>query len=259
MSDQKLLNRPSPQQLAAYFLARTGCEHPPPSRIYHNDTPSPVTAVPEFADMGAVLLAYPGTVPPRTGHSQEAPCGPRSFGIQNELIVRMQQNDTAKPVHIFVMCADLDQRDNIAHDLQQTADKLSLKFDRDHLHLIAWDTDTFWTRDYGPWWVYDSKNDTYAIAKHTYSTLGGDSVGLIEGAENVNPLEGLGIFRPNDDYGAVKLSDFLNAPIRKWNTGKPGFSWLGTDAMHCRTRAIPRKVIDNWQASLNGTPRWAQP
>ena len=32
--------------------------------------------------------------------------------------------------------------------------------------------------------------------------------------------------------------------------GKPEFPWLGTDAMHCRTRAIPRAVIDNWLKSL---------
>ncbi|ODV41206.1 hypothetical protein AWV79_00355 [Cupriavidus sp. UYMMa02A] len=233
MSDQKLLNRPTPEQLADYFLARSGCEHPPPSKVYRNDTPSPVNAVPEFADMGAVLIAYPGTVPPPAGHSQEPPSGPRSFGIPNELIIRMQQNDTVKPVHIFVMCADLDQREVILRDLQHTADEMSLRFDPDHLHLVGWDTDTFWTRDYGPWWVHDLKNDTYAIAKHTHTTLGGGSVGLVEGAENGNPLVGLGIFRPNDDYSAVKLSDFLNAPIRKWNTAKwPGDKKLPQIAVH---------------------------
>jgi len=28
--------------------------------------------------------------------------------------------------------------------------------------------------------------------------------------------------------------------------GKKEFPWLGTDAVHCRTRAIPRAVIDTW-------------
>ncbi|WP_429553849.1 agmatine deiminase family protein [Paraburkholderia sp. MM5477-R1] len=235
VSDQNLLNRSTPQQLAAYFLARTGCEHPPPIRIYRNDTPSLVGAVPEFADMGAVLIAYPGSIKPPIGHSQEPPSGPRSFGIPSEMIIRMQQNDTATPVHILVMCADVAQRDIILRDLQQTADKLSLKFNPDHLQLVGWDTDTFWTRDYGPWWVYDPKNDTYAIAKHTHTTMGGGAVGFVEGAEKANPLVGLGIFRPNDDYGAVKLSDFLNGPIRKWNTA----TWPGD-------RKQPQIAVHDW-------------
>ena len=130
----------------------------------------------------------------------------------------MQQNDTDHPVHIFVMCEDLGQFDVIAHDLNETAGNLGLSFDPDHLHLIPWDTDTFWTRDYGPWWIHNRATGRYAIAKHSYTTLGGGSVGLVEGAEKVPPTEGLGIFRPNDDYGAVKLSDFLDAPIRAWNS-----------------------------------------
>lgn len=215
-----LRNRPTSECLAAIFTAKTGCEPPKQSQIYTNDTPSKVIAIPEFARMGGVLIAYPGTIPALTGHSQQAPQGPRAFGIPNELIVRMQQNDRAEPVHVFVMCADLDQRGGIVADLQRTAGELSLSFDPDKLHLVPWDTDTFWTRDYGPWWIRDESTGRHAIAKHTYTTMGGGSVGLVEGAEAVDPTQGLGIFRPNDDYGAVKLSDFLNGPIRKWNAAK---------------------------------------
>ena len=31
---------------------------------------------------------------------------------------------------------------------------------------------------------------------------------------------------------------------------KPEFPWLGTDAMHCRTRGVPRDVVNNWLKSL---------
>jgi agmatine deiminase len=31
--------------------------------------------------------------------------------------------------------------------------------------------------------------------------------------------------------------------------GKPEYPWLGTDAMHCRTRGVPRTVVDNWLKS----------
>lgn len=80
----------------------------------------------------------------------------------------------------------------------------------------------------------NTKTGSYAIVKHTYTTLGGGSVGLVEGAEGVDPHEGLGIFRPNDDYGAVALSDFLNGPVRAWNKAewKPSKKKLTPLAVH---------------------------
>lgn len=212
-----IFKKPSPKQAALHFKNQTKCDPPPKNKLYINDTPSPVRALAEFEPMGGVLIAYPGTVPPPSLHSQEPPSGPRAFGIPNELIIRMQQNDTDEPVHIFVMCDDLKAKEQICHNLQQTADQEGLEFNPDNLHIVPWDTDTYWTRDYGPWWVVNEKTGYYGIAKHSYTTLGGGSVGLVEGAENVDPHEGLGIFRPNDDYGAVKFSDFLNNPIRAWN------------------------------------------
>lgn len=215
------LRRPTPQRLETAFRARLGTP-PPTSKVYRLDIDQPVTAIPEYADMGAVLIAYPGVLAPASGHSQRPPHGQRAFGIPDELIVRMQQNDSQEPVHIFVMCDDAQAKATIDANLSAEAQKLGLRYDPSHLHLIPWNTDTFWTRDYGPWWVKNTKTGSYAIVKHTYTTLGGGSVGLVEGAEGVDPHEGLGIFRPNDDYGAVALSDFLNGPIRAWNKAE----WL---------------------------------
>ncbi len=233
MAATSMLRRPAPRQLGLEFQARTKCPPPPASVIYHNDTPSDVTAIPEYAPMGGVLIAYPGTVPPPKGHEQLPPASPRAFGIPNALIVLMQQNDSKDPVHIFVMCDDASTRPTIIQELQQTAKQLNTTFDADHLHLVPWDTDTYWTRDYGPWWIQNQKTGMYGIAKHIYTSLGGGSVGLVEGAEDVDPREGLGIFRPNDDAGAVKFSDYLNAPIRKWNKSKisppiPVHNWYFT-------------------------------
>jgi agmatine deiminase len=214
------INRPTPQTLAKEFKDKTRCEAPPKSKIYTTDGLSPVRAIAEFEPMGGVLIAYPGTEKQPNDHIQLPPYGPRAFGIPNELIVRMQQADTSEPVHIFVMCADLDQRPKVISELSQTAIKLDLSFNPKLIHFVPWDTDSFWTRDYGPWWIENYETGYYGIAKHLYTSLGGGSVGLVEGAENVNPREGSGIFRPNDDYGADKLADFLNAPIRKWNNAK---------------------------------------
>ena len=50
--------------------------------------------------MSGVLIAYPGVIAPRSTHSQRVPHGQRAFGIPNELIVRMQQNEQTEPVHL---------------------------------------------------------------------------------------------------------------------------------------------------------------
>ncbi|MDN3610422.1 agmatine deiminase family protein [Vibrio ostreicida] len=193
-------------------LTKNGTLH---SKIYKTDTPSPVRAVAEYEDMGGVLIAYPGTQSPK--HIQQAPTGHREFGIPNELIVRMQQAETKEPVNLFILCAEENLYDTVLDELQRTASELAIPFSKERVHFVAWNTDTYWTRDYAPWWTYNKTDKTYAIAKHQYTSLGGGSVGLVEGAENVTAQEGHGIFRPNDDYAAVYFSDYLNAPIRKWN------------------------------------------
>ena len=181
--------------------------------------------------MGGAIVAYIGTEAPDAKHKQLPPSGPRTFGVPDELIVRMQQLGAKDgsvpageyPVHIFILCDDASQLPIINDRLQKTADEKGFYFDPSLVHLIPWDADTYWTRDYCPWWVKYTNEDcveaeaTYAISKHTYTSLGGGSVGMIEGAEEVNPREGSGIFRCNDDYGAVRISDFFNEPIRKRN------------------------------------------
>ena len=217
MKQKPLVRRPSPRQLALTFASRTGCAAPPSSKIYHCDTPSPVIAVAEFAPMGGVLIAYPGTVAPPAEHIQRPKGGPRAFGIPNDLIIRMQQADSAEPVHIFVMCADLNQLSVVIDSLTATAKAEALAFDPALVHFVPWDTDTYWTRDYGPWWVKNIHTGNFGIAKHLYTTLGGGLVGLVEEPVGLNTDEGAGIFRPNDDYGADRFSDYLNAPILVWN------------------------------------------
>ncbi len=210
--------KPTARQLATLFNKMCKCPSPPAHKTYYCDVPSPVNAVAEFAPTGGVLVAYPGTLAPPEDKKQLPPSGPRSFGVPNELIIRMQQLDSkGAPVRIFVMCDDETQLPLIIKSLEETAKSLKIAFDPNLVHLVPWDTDTYWTRDYGPWWIKNKKTGCFAIAKHIYTSLGGGSVGMIEGAEEVDPREGSGIFRPNDDAGATKFSDWLNAPIRKWN------------------------------------------
>lgn len=132
----------------------------------------------------------------------------------------MQQADSDKPVHVFVFCDDAGELEPLRDRLAKYADAHGLSYDPELIHFVPWDTDTYWTRDYAPWWVQYGETGQFGIAKHIYTTLGGGSVGLVEGAEHVSPREGLGIFRPNDDSAAVKLSDFLNGPIRAWDSAE---------------------------------------
>jgi agmatine/peptidylarginine deiminase len=230
--------KPTARQLGTLFERICKCSRPPAHKTYNCDTYSPVNAVAEFAPMGGVLIAYTGTLAPLEDKKQLPPWGPRSFGIPNELIIRMQQLDSkGNPVRIFVMCDDEAQLPLIIKNLEETAKSLNITFDPNLIHLIPWDTDTFWTRDYGPWWVKNKKTGCFAIAKHIYTTLGGGSVGMIEGAEGVDPREGSGIFRPNDDAGAIKFSDWLNAPIRKWNNAR----WHGE-----KGKKLPSIQTNDW-------------
>ena len=153
-------------------------------------------AVAEFSPMGGVLIAYPGTVAPPALHIQRPKGGPRAFGIPNDLIIGMQQADSAQPVHIFVMCADLNQLSIVMGDLNATAALEGLAFDPKLVRFVTWDTDTYWTRDHGPWWVQNKHTGSFGIAKHLYTTLGAGLAGFVEESVGLNSNEGAGIFGP---------------------------------------------------------------
>lgn len=190
------------------------------NREFACEAPNPFRPIAEYEEMGGVIFSYIGTEEPEDKHKQLPPKGERTFGVPNELIVLTQQNDTDHPVHTFIFCDDETQLGAINESLQKTADEMGVTFNPSHVHLIPWDTDTYWTRDFSPWWLYNEATQEYGIAKHIYTSLGGGTVGLVEGSENAALDGGTGIFRGNDDYGAVKLADFLNAPIRQWNNAK---------------------------------------
>lgn len=217
MTTHLIKKRPTPEQLAKTFLKAARVSAPPPdARTYTSDVPSTVRAVAEYESMGGVVIAYPGTVASK--EPQLPPGGLRAFGIPDELIIRMQQLENDEPVQIFIMGDVSDpEKQQVLNNLEESAEALQLKFDRNLCHFVPWDTDTFWTRDYAPWWIQNKEDKTFSIAKHIYTSLGGGAAGMVEGDEEGDPRTRGGIFRPNDDYGAVKFSDYLNAPIRQWN------------------------------------------
>ncbi|MDR0983944.1 MAG: agmatine deiminase family protein [Ruminococcus sp.] len=224
---QKLkLKKPTASQLGAAYMEMTNGKASSSNEVFTSDTERSFRAIAEYEDMGAVLFSYIGTESPSDKHKQLPPGGKRQFGVPLELIVRSQQYDNLKnPVRVFIFCDDENEYPNVIKQLKIEAESKNIPFNPDLVYFIPWDTDTYWTRDFSPWWIYDKGTGHYGIAKHIYTTLGGGSVGLVGGAETVTEREGSGIFRCNDDYGAVKLSDWINAPIRRWNTA----SWASGD------------------------------
>lgn len=209
-------NRICGQALLASFRSIVGEDYTPQNVTYTNSKPVNIRPVAEYEEMGGVVISYPGTVSPDNRHSQLPPVGPRMFGIPDELIVRMQQADTKKPVHIFIFCNDETELPRITANLQRCAEEKSIPFAPGLLHLIPWDTDTYWTRDYAPSWITDNEGH-YSILKHIYTSSGGGLEGLAEDTEENVPEQSPGIFRSNDNYSTVCLSDFLNTPIHRWN------------------------------------------
>lgn len=224
--EKLFMQKPTAETLSQCFHQMTGLKAPSNHKTYEDQTPTPIRPVAEYEEMGGALISYIGTSAPDADHKQLPPHGKRTFGIPNDLIIKMQQLDdkNAKPVHIFILCADKSEMEPVIDSLQKTASQERLSFDPSLVHFIPWDSDTYWTRDFCPWWVKytDKEEDIFAISKHIYTSLGGGSVGMIEGAEEISPREGSGIFRCNDDYGAVKISDYFNAPVRKWNKASWG-------------------------------------
>lgn len=241
MPQKLMFAKPTINELNIFYEEKMGSTIPE-NKEYVCEEANPFRPVAEYEEMGGVVFSYIGTEEPQDKHKQLPPKGKRTFGVPNELIVLTQQNDTAKPVHTFIFCDDETQLGPINESLQKTADEIGVKFNPSHVHLIPWDTDTYWTRDFSPWWLYNEETKEYGIAKHIYTSLGGGTVGLVEGSENAAPDGGTGIFRGNDDYGAVKLADFLNAPIRQWNNAKwhgnpnkeliPENKWFFTGLLH---------------------------
>lgn len=228
MQNLKLKNRPSGQAMLDSFRVMVGNDYTPENKVYHPEPPytyTKIRPVAEYEEMGGIVISYPGTVAPDSKHKQLPPTGPRNFGIPDELIVRMQQADTANPVHVFIFCDDETELPKITARLQKCAEEKGIEFEPKLLHLIPWDTDTYWTRDYAPWWIVDKKTGHYSISKHLYTSLGGGSVGLIEGAEEVTARQGSGIFRCNDDYVITNACE--SAPYRiATNVQKNTCFWL---------------------------------
>ena len=141
-----------------YIIDEMGRSTPPP--------PSPVRNIAEYERMEGVLIRYP-------------------FGVSTSLIREMAED-------ITIYCLVSSNLQSSAYNSMNNA-----SVNMDNVEFVLGSTDSYWTRDYGPWWVVD----------------GNENVGVVDFTYN-RP-------RPNDNQAPQKMSNYLSTP------------YYSTDLEHC--------------------------
>ena len=117
----------------------------------------PIRNIAEYDPMQGVLIRYP-------------------FGISTSLIAAMAED-------VKVYCLVSNNSQNSAYNSMNNGG-----VNMDNVEFILGSTDSYWTRDYGPWWIVDGNGD----------------IGIVDFTYN-RP-------RPNDNQAPYKVSEHLNVP-----------------------------------------------
>ena len=117
----------------------------------------PIKNIAEYDPMQGVLIRYP-------------------FGISTSIIREMAED-------VIVYCLVSSNQQNSAYNSMNNAG-----VNMNNVEFILGSTDSYWTRDYGPWWVVDGNGD----------------IGVVDFTYN-RP-------RPNDNQAPLKVSQYLNVP-----------------------------------------------
>ena len=99
--------------------------------------PTPIRNIAEFERMQGVLIRYP-------------------FGISTSIIKEMAED-------VIVFCLVSSGSQNSANNSMSNAG-----VNMDNVEYIIGSTDSYWTRDYGPWWVVDGNRDI-SVVDFTYN------------------------------------------------------------------------------------------
>ena len=132
-----------------HIIDQMGRETDPP--------PTPIRNISEFERMQGVLIRYP-------------------FGISTSIIKEMAED-------IIVYCLVSSGSQNSAYNSMNNAG-----VDMNNVEFVLGSTDSYWTRDYGPWWVVDGNRDI-SVVDFTYNRP-----------------------RPNDNQAPSKMANHLNTP-----------------------------------------------
>ena len=115
----------------------------------------PIRNIAEFERMQGVLIRYP-------------------FGISTAIISEMSED-------VKIYCLVSSSQETAAYNSMNNGD-----VNMDNVEFILGQTDSYWTRDYGPWWVVDGENNI-SIVDFTYNRP-----------------------RPNDNDAPLKISNYLD-------------------------------------------------
>ena len=119
--------------------------------------PQPVRNIAEYEPMQGVLIRYP-------------------FGISTSLIASMAED-------VKIYCLVSNSLQNSAYNSMNNGG-----VNMDNVEFILGSTDSYWTRDYGPWWVVDG-NNSISVVDHTYNRP-----------------------RPNDNDVPLRVANYFNTP-----------------------------------------------
>ena len=144
-----------------------GRETDPPPGLIRN--------IAEYERMEGVLIRYP-------------------FGISTALIAEMSEDVT-------IYCLVSSSQQNSANSSMANGG-----VNMENVVYITGSTDSYWTRDYGPWWVVDGNRDV-SVVDFTYNRP-----------------------RPNDNQAPLKMANYLDVPYFASDIVHAGGNYM-TDGM----------------------------
>ena len=145
--------------------------------FYETDPPvGPVFNIPEFGPMEGVLIRYP-------------------FGISYSIIAEMSED-----IMVTTIVSSTGQQNNVTN--QYSSNGVNL----DNCNFLIAPSNSYWTRDYGPWYIIDGNQDL-AIVNFPYNRP-----------------------RPYDNDIPIEMADFLGIELFGMNVITAGGNYM-TDGM----------------------------
>ena len=188
-SDELPKNLTEPEKLKFNDVYEMGRETEPPQH--------PVRNIAEYEPMLGVLIRYP-------------------FGLSIDIISEISSDD-------IVYCLVSSNLQSIAYSEMENGGVIM-----DNVEFILGQTDSYWTRDYGPWFVVDGQNNI-AVSDFTYNRP-----------------------RPNDNDAPSKIADYLSLSYYSSDIIHAGGNYmtdgLGTAAssdLVYQENLIPDTVVQN--------------
>ena len=140
-------------------------------KVRTDPPPGPIRNISEFEPMQGALIRYP-------------------FGISTSIIREMAED-------VIIYCLVSSSQQTSAYNSMNNAG-----VDMNQVEFIIGSTNSYWTRDYGPWWVVDGNRDV-SVVDFTYNRP-----------------------RPSDNQAPLKMSNHLNTPYFSMDLEHAGGNYM---------------------------------